>query len=94
MPLRQLESDDVHEGWEKVKRAGEVLEACGIEIATDFQVLGTSQLAGPLAYADQHRLNKYGPMSEYRVLPDNNGSRLRSFHDLLQRRASVRKTVR
>jgi hypothetical protein len=64
-PLRcpHLERDHMNEGWERAKRVREILGACGIEVGTDFQALGTSQVIALLGYADQHRLNKYGPMS-------------------------------
>jgi hypothetical protein len=78
----------MNEGWEKAKRAREILGVCGIEVGADFQALGTSQVVALAAYADQHRLNKYGP----RKPPTSIGSLLRSFHDLLQRRAKVRIT--
>jgi hypothetical protein len=82
----------MNEGWERAKRAREILGACGIEVGAEFQALGTSQVVSLLAYADQHRVNKYGPMSKLRKPPTGNGSLLRSFHDLLQRRAKVRIT--
>jgi hypothetical protein len=77
----------MHEGQEKTTRARRTLAACGIEVGTNFRALSTSQMGALLAYAEQHRLNKYGPSSKYRMPlnPD-----LRSFYDLLQRRAMYR----
>jgi hypothetical protein len=57
----------MHEGREKATRARSTLAACGIEVGTDFRALSTSQIDALLAYAEQHRLNKYGPTSKYRM---------------------------
>ena len=77
----------MHEGQEKAARARSTLAACGIEVGTDFRALSTSQIDALLAYAEQHRLNKYSPTSKYRMplSPD-----LQSCYDLLQRRAMYR----
>src|ERR1700687_1378062 len=78
----------LHEGEETANRAYDILKACGVDVGADFQALGASQVEALLAYADQHRLNKYGSMSKYRQSPNSNDSRVRSFYDLLQRRAA------
>jgi hypothetical protein len=78
----------MHEGHEKAKRARDILKACGINIGADFEALGASEVDALLAHLDQHRLNKYGPISKHRQPPGGVSSRVRSFHDLLQRRAS------
>jgi hypothetical protein len=82
----------MNEGLERAKRAREILEACEIEVGADFQALSTSQIAALQVYADQHRLKKYGPTAKHRRPPNGNSSLLLYFHDLLQRRATVRIT--
>jgi hypothetical protein len=77
----------MHEEQEKASRARNILAACGIEVGTDFRALSTSQIDALLAYAEQHRLNKYGPTSKYRMPLSPN---LESFYDLVQRRAMYR----
>jgi len=77
----------MHEGREKADRARNILAACGIEVGTDFQLLSTSQIDSLVAHAEQHRLNKYGAASKYRRPPKDNDFAMRSFYDLLQRRA-------
>jgi hypothetical protein len=86
---RIAEEDHMHETAERVKRAREILDACGIEVMTDFRSLDPLQVAALQAYADQHRLKKYGPTSVLRRLP-NDDKLLQSFHDLLRRRAAAR----
>jgi hypothetical protein len=61
----------MHEGQEKANRAYDILKAGGLDVGADFQALGASQVEALLAYADQHRLNKYGSMSKYRQSPVN-----------------------
>jgi hypothetical protein len=78
----------MHEGHEKAKRARDILRACGIKVAADFEALDASQVDALLAHLEQHRLNKYGPMNKHREPAGGVSSRLRSFHDLLQRRAT------
>jgi hypothetical protein len=78
----------MHEGQEKAKRARNILTACGIEVGTDFRGLSTSQIDALVACLEQHRANKYGPVSQYRRPPSDNDSAVRSFYDLLQRRAT------
>jgi hypothetical protein len=80
----------MHEPHEKANLARDILKACGIAIGADFEALDASQVGALLAHADQHRLNKYGPMSKYRQPRGVNSSLVRSFHDLLQRRATFR----
>ena len=80
----------MHEGYENAKRARDILKACGINVGADFGALDASQVDALLAHLDQHRLKKYGPMSKYRQPPGDVSSRVRSFHDLLQRRATFR----
>jgi hypothetical protein len=82
----------MHEGHEKAKRARDILKECGINLGAGFEALDASQVDALLAHADQHRLNKYRPMSKDRQLLGGNSSRVRSFHDLLQRRATFRIT--
>jgi hypothetical protein len=77
----------MHEGQEKANRARNVLAACGIEVGTDFRLLSISQIDALVAHAEQHRLNKYGAASEYRRPAGDNDFAMRSFYDLLQRRA-------
>jgi hypothetical protein len=78
----------MHEGQKKAKRARDILTACGIDIGTDFHGLSASQIDALVACLEQHRVNKYGPVSKYRRLPSDNNSAVRSFYDLLQRRAT------
>jgi len=85
---RQPETTLMHEGHEKAKRAGDILKACGINVGADFEGLDATEVDALLAHLDQHRLNKYGPMSKLRQPRGNVRSRVRSFHDLLQRRAT------
>jgi hypothetical protein len=80
----------MHEVHEKAKRAHEILKACEINIGADFEALGAAQVGALVAHADQHRLKKYGPMSKYRQSPSVSSSLVRSFHELLQRRAAFR----
>src|SRR4249919_3098077 len=80
----------MNEGHEKAKRARDILKACGINVGADFETLDASQVDALLAHLDQHRLNKYGPMSKHRQPRGGVGSRVKSFHDLLQRRATFR----
>ena len=77
----------MHEGHEKAKRAREILKACGINIGADFEALDAAQVGALLAHADLHRLKKYGPMNKYRQSLSVGSSLVRSFHELLQRRA-------
>jgi len=72
------------------KRARDILKACGINVAADFETLDASQVDALLAHLSEHRLNKYGPMSKYRQPRGGVSSRVKSFHDLLQRRATFR----
>jgi hypothetical protein len=78
----------MHEKHEKAKRARDILKACGINIGADFEGLDASEVDALLAHLDQHRLDKYGPMSKLRQPRGGVSSRVRSFHDLLQRRAT------
>jgi len=78
----------MHDGHEKAKRARDILKACGINAGADFEDLDASQVDGLLAHLDRHRLNKYGPMSKHRQPPGSVSSGVRSFHHLLQRRAT------
>jgi hypothetical protein len=80
----------MHEGHEKATRARDTLKACGIDIGAGFEALGTSQIDALLAHLEQHRLSKYGSMSKHRQPPGSVNSRVRPFHDLLQRRATFR----
>jgi hypothetical protein len=80
----------MHEMHERAKRARDILRACGINVAVDFEALDASQVDALLAHLDQHLLNKYGPMSKHRQPAGGVSSRVRSFHDLLQRRATFR----
>jgi hypothetical protein len=77
----------MHEGQERADRARKILAACGIEIGTDFGSLSASQIDALVTQLEQHRRNKYGAVSEFRGPPRDNDSGIRSFHDLLQRRA-------
>jgi hypothetical protein len=74
----------MHEGQERANRARSILKACRIKLGTDFEALTTSQIDALSAHAEQHRLNKYGPASMYRMPLRPN---LQSFYDLLLRRA-------
>jgi hypothetical protein len=78
----------MHEGGEKTKRAHDTLKACGINVGAGFEALSASQINALLEHLEQHRLNKYGPMSKHRQPPGSVNSRVRPFHDLLQRRAT------
>jgi hypothetical protein len=78
----------MHEGHEKAKRARDTLKVCGIDISAGFEALGASQINALLAHLEQHRLNKYGSMSKHRQPRGGANSRVRPFHDLLQRRAT------
>ena len=80
----------MYEVHEKTKRARDILKAFGINVAADFEALDASQVDALLAHLDQHRLNKYGPMSNLRRPAGGISSRVRSFYDLLQRRATSR----
>ncbi|CAH2399518.1 hypothetical protein [Mesorhizobium escarrei] len=80
----------MHERNENAKRAREILKACGIDICTAFEALDGRQIDALLAHLDQHRFNKYGPMSKLRQPPGSVNSRVRSFHGLLQGRAALR----
>jgi hypothetical protein len=74
---------------ERAKRARDILDACGIAIGAEFAALNASQIDALLAHLDQHRVNKYGPVSTYRRPQGANISLVRSFHDLQQRRATL-----
>ena len=80
----------MHGGHEKAKRAHETLTACGIDVGAGFEALGASQINALLAHLEHHRLNKYGSMNKYRQPRGSANSRVRPFHDLLQRRATFR----
>ncbi|TRC75271.1 hypothetical protein FJV83_30045 [Mesorhizobium sp. WSM4307] len=80
----------MHDRNETAKRAREILKACGIDICTAFEALAERQIDALLAHLDQHRFNKYGPMSKLRQPPGGVNSRVRSFHGLLQHRAALR----
>jgi hypothetical protein len=66
----------------RARRAAATLEACGVAIGTPFEALTAAQSAKLLAHAESHRLATYGPTIFHRLSPS-----VRSFHDLLQRRA-------
>jgi hypothetical protein len=82
----------MHEGHEKAKRAHETLTACGIDVGAGFEALDASQINALLAHLEHHRLNKYRSMNRYRQPRGSANSRVRPFHDLLQRRATFRIT--
>jgi hypothetical protein len=80
----------MHEGHEKAKRAHETMTACAIDVGAGFEALGASKIKPLLAHLEHHRLNKYGSMNKYRQPRGSANSRVRPFHDLLQRRATFR----
>lgn len=53
-----------------------VLEACGIEIGTDYFTLRSSQVTALIEWANRDK---------YRKPKNANGSRGRYYHDMLQR---------
>lgn len=80
----------MYEGHETAERARGILGACGIDVGTDFEALNTSQVDQLIAQLELHRLSKYGPMNKLRQPLGEVGARVRSFHELLQHRASFR----
>lgn len=84
----------MHEGHERVKRARAILNACRISAGADFEALDALQVKALLTHLDEHRLKKCGPVSKYRQPSGDVRLRVRSFHDLLQRRATFRMVSR
>jgi hypothetical protein len=82
------------EGDERAERARDILKACEINIGADSEALDASQVDALLAHLDQHRLNKYGPTSKHRQPRGGVSSPMRSFHNLLRRRATIRSPAR
>jgi hypothetical protein len=80
----------MHERLERAERARGILKACGIQFGAQFDALSPSQVGQLLAHLDQHRLRKYGPLSKYGQPSGDVNLRVRSFYELLQRRAESR----
>ncbi|AZO18922.1 hypothetical protein EJ069_32535 [Mesorhizobium sp. M2A.F.Ca.ET.043.05.1.1] len=67
----------MHERNEMRSAPAKILKACGIDICTAFEALDGRQIDALLAHLDQHRFNKYGPMSKLRQPPGSVNSRVR-----------------
>lgn len=63
------------------EHARATLDWCRIPVGTDFHTLSVAQ---------KDRLEKSADQARYRKPASANGSRLRYFHDLLQRQASLK----
>ena len=75
----------MNEEHEKSNRALHILKTCGIDIGADFEALDPQQVGALTAHATKHQLDKYGPAP---LLHPRPAPLVRSFHDLLQRRAA------
>ena len=80
------------EGWERAKRAGECLGACEIEVGGGFSSFGQLASRCTAGLCRPAPTNQVWPREQTSEPPTSNSSLLRSFHDLLERRAKVRIT--